>query len=106
MTTYTKKRVLLILTGGSIAGNVAETGAVEHITSEPDNFLSIVNDSVRILKRNWSIEIEPKIIELFNVDSSDMQPENWSLLAETIAESYDDFDAFIILHGTNTMGYT
>lgn len=106
MTTYTKKRVLLILTGGTIAGNVAETGAVEHITSEPDNFLSIVNDSVRILKRNWSIEVEPKIIELFNVDSSDMQPENRSLLAETIAESYDDFDAFIILHGTNTMGYT
>ncbi len=50
--------------------------------------------------------MESKIVELFNVDSSDMQPSNWTLLVEKIVEFYDDFDAFIILHGTNTMGYT
>ena len=98
MTTYTKKRVLILLTGGTIAGNVAESGVSEHVTAEPDNFLSIVNDSIRIVKRNWSIEIEPKITEIFNVDSSDMQPENWTLIADAIESSYDDFDAFIILH--------
>jgi L-asparaginase len=68
--------------------------------------MAIVNDSVRIVKRNRAIEIEPKVEELFSVDSSDMQPANRSLIAETIATSYDDFDAFVILHGTNTMGYT
>lgn len=102
----TKKRILLILTGGTIAGNVAKNEVSEHVTSEPDNFLTIVNNSVEIVKRNWSIEIEPQIIELFNVDSSDMLPKNWTALVEKIAESYDNFDSFIILHGTNTMGYT
>lgn len=106
MATYIKKRVLIILTGGTIAGNVAENNVVEHVTSEPDNFLSIVNNSTEIVKRNWNIEIEPKICELCNLDSSDMLPENWTAIIDKIVESYDDFDAFIILHGTNTMGYT
>lgn len=106
MDIYTKKRILLILTGGTIAGNVAKSDVSEHIILEPDNFSAIVNDSIKIVKRNWNIEIEPKIIELFNIDSSDMLPKNWTILAETIEKSYDDFDAFIILHGTNTMGYT
>ncbi len=106
MTTYTKRRVLLILTGGTIAGNVAESTVSEHVISQPDDFVVILNNSIEILKRNWSIEIESKIIELLNVDSSEILPQNWTMLVETIAESYDDFDAFIILHGTNTMGYT
>ena len=106
MATYTKKRILIILTGGTIAGNIAKNEVSEQVVSEPDDFLNIVNDSIKIVKRNWSIEIEPQIVELFNIDSSDMLPKNWTILVEKIAETYDDFDAFIILHGTNTMGYT
>ena len=106
MATYTKKRILLILTGGTIAGNVAKGGVSQHVKSSPDDFMSTLTDSIEIVKRNWNIEIEPKVEQLFNVDSSNMLPENWTILVEKIAESYDDFDAFIILHGTNTMGYT
>lgn len=106
MSTYAQKRILIILTGGTIAGNVAVSNVSEHVTSKPDDFLTTFSQSIEIVKRNWNIEINPKIVELFNVDSSEMLPENWSLLAEKIAESYDDFDAFVILHGTNTMGYT
>jgi L-asparaginase len=40
------------------------------------------------------------------VDSSDIQPEHWTTLAEQIHAQYDDYDGFIITHGTNTMGYT
>ena len=64
------------------------------------------NKSIGIIKKNWGVEIETEIKELFNVDSSNIIPENWKLLIDTIVESYDKFDAFIILHGTNTMGYT
>ncbi|USN53110.1 MAG: asparaginase [Candidatus Nomurabacteria bacterium] len=106
MTAYTKKRILLILTGGTIAGNVASNEITKQEKSQPDSFLSILKDSTEIVKRNWSIEIEASTKELFNVDSSDMLPANWSAMAETIAENYDEYDAFIILHGTNTMGYT
>lgn len=101
-----KKRILILLTGGTIAGNVAMSNVTEKKTQEPDSFRTIVNDSIKIVKRNWSIEIEPEIQEIFNIDSSNMLPEQWKVLAEKIAEMYDAFDAFIILHGTNTMGYT
>jgi L-asparaginase len=106
MTTYAKKRILLLLTGGTIAGNVAVSKVSEHVTSEPDDFAKILDNSIQIIKRNWNTEIEPKLVELFNVDSSNMQPKNWTILIEKIAELYDDFDGFVILHGTNTMGYT
>lgn len=106
MSTYTKKRVLLILTGGTIAGNVAKSDVSQQVNSSSNDFLETLSDSIEIIKKNWSIEIEPETVELFNVDSSDMLPKNWTALVEKIQESYDNFDAFIVLHGTNTMGYT
>lgn len=96
----------MIFTGGTVAGNVAKSNVSQNQKSDPDNFLTVLNSSVEIVKKNWHIEILPSIVELFNVDSSNMQPENWSRIAEEISEKYDDFDSFIILHGTNTMGYT
>jgi L-asparaginase len=106
METYAQKRILIIFTGGTIAGNVAQSDINQNVKSDPNSFMAIVEQSVEIVKHNWNIEIKPKVIELFNVDSSNITPENWSKLAETIQETYDQFDAYIILHGTNTMGYT
>ena len=106
MSTYTKKRILVIFTGGTVAGNVAKSDVSQNVKSDPNSFMSILNNSVGIVKKNWNIEIESSIVEVFNVDSSNIQPENWTALAEKIQEKYDDFDSFIILHGTNTMGYT
>ena len=40
------------------------------------------------------------------IDSSDMSPNDWQQMADDIAEHYDDYDGFIILHGTDTMAYT
>ncbi len=101
-----KKRVLLILTGGTIAGNVAESDVSERLKADPDNFMTIVNNCVTIVKRNWNIEIEAEVAELFDLDSSDILPANWTAIAAKIESSYDDFDSFVVLHGTNTMGYT
>lgn len=40
------------------------------------------------------------------VDSSDMGPKEWRLIAEWIHKNYHAFDGFLILHGTDTMSYT
>lgn len=40
------------------------------------------------------------------IDSSDMQPTDWQQIADDIAQHYDQYDGFIILHGTDTMAYT
>ncbi len=106
MATYTKNRILIIFTGGTVAGNVAKSKVVQNKKSDPNSFMSILANSTDIVKKNWNIQIHPSIVELFNVDSSNVQPENWTELIQTIEKKYDDFDSFIILHGTNTMGYT
>ena len=39
-------------------------------------------------------------------DSSNIDPDVWVKMAETIEENYDDFDGFVVLHGTDTMAYS
>lgn len=40
------------------------------------------------------------------IDSSNVSPEHWKLLAEVIHDNYTAHDGFVILHGTDTMAYT
>ena len=40
------------------------------------------------------------------VDSSDMGPQEWRMIADWIAKNYEAYDGFLILHGTDTMSYT
>lgn len=40
------------------------------------------------------------------LDSSNMTPTDWLKIAQDIADRYDDFDGFVVLHGTDTMAYT
>jgi L-asparaginase len=40
------------------------------------------------------------------LDSANMTPADWSLIARDIAENYDVYDGFVVLHGTDTMAYT
>ena len=39
------------------------------------------------------------------LDSSNMTPADWLTIAQDIAGRYDDYDGFIVLHGTDTMAY-
>ena len=40
------------------------------------------------------------------IDSSDIEPSLWVAITELIEKRYDDYDGFVILHGTDTMAYT
>lgn len=40
------------------------------------------------------------------IDSSDMTPNDWQQIANDIRDNYDQYDGFVILHGTDTMAYT
>ena len=40
------------------------------------------------------------------LDSSNMKPENWMKIANDIKDNYQEYDGFIVLHGTDTMAYT
>ncbi len=98
-----KKKVLLISTGGTISQVHNEEGiAISNENSLKGNaFVKILN-SVGHKKNIESIDS----ITILNKDSSNIVPEDWQLIINTIVDNYDDYDAFIITHGTNTLGYT
>lgn len=60
------------------------------------------------------LSIEPKLKEVYdmdaifidNIDSTNMKPFHWDILVKNIVENYDNYDGFVITHGTNTMAYT
>ncbi len=91
---HNRAKVELIFTGGTFGmqGNVLEPGdyATELLTRLPE-YVGIV-------------EVETFV--MCNLDSSDMGPAHWSELALHIAEMREDFAAFIIIHGTDTLAYT
>lgn len=97
------KKILLISTGGTISQVHTEDGiAVSNENSATgDTFVNALND----LRIKLGIEtIDAKTI--LNKDSSNIIPEDWKLIVNAITDNYDDYDAFVITHGTNTMGYT
>ena len=96
--TYTNK-VLLIYTGGTIGMNRnPRTGALE-----PFNFETLLNNVPELQQVPTEINTYQ-----FNppIDSSDMSPERWIDIAHVIANNYNSYNGFVILHGTDTMAYT
>ncbi len=90
------KHILLISTGGTIATKKTDRGLSPQMTSEE------ILECVPQVRAFCQVET----VQLFNIDSSNMQPENWVAIARTIQARYDEFDGFLITHGTDTMVYT
>ena len=90
------KSVLLITTGGTIASRPGDSGLAPDIpASELLRCLDGLTDRYRITTR-----------ELLNLDSSNIQADEWILIARTVHEALDDYDGVVITHGTDTMAYT
>ena len=94
-----KISILIIYTGGTI-GMVhnPETGTLSPI--DFDHISMQVPELKRFDCKLSSITFDPVI------DSSNVEPEDWEKMAKTIAENYDSFEGFVILHGTDTMAYS
>ncbi|MDP4187244.1 MAG: type I asparaginase [Bacteroidota bacterium] len=99
MNNHNTPSILIIYTGGTI-GMVhnAETGVLT-----PFNFKQI-SDQVPDLKKFgynlFTIAFDPP------VDSSNIKPQLWTRLVEIIEDTYDTYDGFVILHGTDTMAFS
>ena len=92
-------KVLLIYTGGTIGMNRnPQTGALE-----PFDFKHLLINVPEL--EQFDLEIDT---HTFNppIDSSDMTPARWTELSHIIADHYEDYDGFVVLHGTDTMAYT
>jgi L-asparaginase len=91
--------ILLIYTGGTI-GMVKDyrTGTLKTF-----NFDKLLKHIPEINHLNCSIE---SISFKKPIDSSNMNPSKWVLIAEIIEQNYTKFDGFVVLHGSDTMSYT
>lgn len=95
----TGTRILIIYTGGTVGMVMdAATGALK-----PIGFKEIKDNIPEIVKLGFEVDVHA-----FNppMDSSNMHPEIWVELAAIIGRRYNDYDGFVILHGSDTMAFT
>ncbi len=90
------KKILMIATGGTIASKESGRGLTPAMTGEE------LADSVPGIKDKCDLTV----LQLMNIDSTNMRPRLWMMMRDTIIKYYDDYDGFVILHGTDTMAYT
>lgn len=89
------KKILLIATGGTIASKHTEAGLAPAISSA--ELLEYVPEI-----KNYC---EISSCQMFNLDSTNMRPEYWLGIAKKIRAEYENYDGFVITHGTDTMAY-
>ena len=94
-----RPKILIIYTGGTIG--MIENPATHAL--EPFNFDHLLQNVPKIKKLNYDIDHYEFPHPL---DSSDMNPVHWGDMAEVIEKHYNDYDGFVVLHGTDTMAYT
>lgn len=91
-------RILIIYTGGTI-------GMIENPEThalEPFDFTHLIDNVPKIKMLDYHIDN----IQFVPIDSSNMTPDGWAEIALAIKKHYDDYDGFVVLHGTDTMAYT
>ena len=92
-------KILIIYTGGTIGMvNDPLTGALI-----PFDFKQIRQNVPELARLNYQLDVHS-----FDpiLDSSNMDPVIWAELAAIIERTYDDYDGFVVLHGSDTMAYT
>ncbi|KPQ00638.1 MAG: L-asparaginase AnsA [Bacteroidetes bacterium HLUCCA01] len=95
------KRVLIIQTGGTILMQTDQRMPGE-VSMDPGLSKGFLLQEVPELSRIADLQIEGPFYE----DSSNINPAHWKTLASCIATNYNEFDGFVILHGTDTMAFT
>ncbi len=90
------KRILLIGTGGTIASRPTDSGLSPSLT------IAELLEKVPEISGICSVNC----IQAFNMDSTNIRPEQWLQMARLVRDNYESYDGFVITHGTDTMAYT
>ncbi|QHM71194.1 asparaginase [Mixta intestinalis] len=95
-----KKSIYVAYTGGTIGMQRSEQGYIP-VSGHLQQQLAAMPEFHRAEMPDFTIhEYQPLI------DSSDMTPQDWQVIAEDIQRNYALYDGFVILHGTDTMAFT
>lgn len=99
-------KILLLTTGGTIGGESAEREPGEKVAIGAKSFTGSIGRTLGALESEIGEDIHVDAQEVCQVDSSNILPSHWMDLVSRIDEHYATYDAFVITHGTNTLGYT
>ena len=91
-----KQRLLFITTGGTIASVRTAQGLKPVLSSE--ELLAHLPELQELCC--------PETLALCSIDSTDLGPEHWLMMARAVQENYALYDGFIICHGTDTLAYS
>lgn len=92
----TKPRILMVATGGTIASAEDGHGLTPQLTGE--------QLAAYVPQASELADID--IVQPMNIDSTNMRPTDWQAIGDAVLARYEDYDGFVILHGTDTMAYT
>ena len=90
------KKILMLGTGGTIASVPSEDGLVPALDGK--TMVALVPELEGLCHIDYK--------QLLNLDSSNIAPTHWKIIADALAENYDAYDGFVITHGTDTMAYS
>ena len=90
-----KKSLLLLTTGGTIASMPGSDGLEPHRSD-------VMEREIEQLRTYYDITVR----DVMCLDSSNIRPEEWQLIARSVYALRGDFDGIVVSHGTDTMAYT
>ncbi|WP_294473255.1 asparaginase [uncultured Intestinimonas sp.] len=90
------KHILLLTTGGTIASRPTAEGLAPGLDGED------LARSIPFLTASCTVAVR----DILHLDSSNIQPEEWQLIAKAVYAERGDYDGIVITHGTDTMAYT
>ena len=90
------KKILILTTGGTIVSEEGENGLQPNIDN--NNLL----DYIGSMTKKYDVVCK----NILNLDSSNIQAEEWKKIAHAIYDNLEEFDGIIVTHGTDTMAYT
>ena len=90
-----KKKILLLTTGGTIASMPGGEGLEPHRSD-------VMERELEQLRTYYDITVQ----DVMCLDSSNIRPEEWQVIARHIFEHRAGFDGIVVSHGTDTMAYT
>ncbi len=93
-------KILIIHTGGTIGMTKSANGYMPDGVYFKDAIFHMDSLKAPVMPKWDFIEVEPLL------DSSKMSVKEWNKIGKLVAGNYDNYDGFVILHGTDTMAYT
>lgn len=90
------KKVLILATGGTISSRAGADGMAPQ--DAPPALMSALEE----FRDYYDLSYR----SILNLDSSNIQSEEWQLIARSVYEALPEYDGVVITHGTDTMAYT